>query len=175
MIRKILTYPNSVLQSVAKPIDEVDGEAREMLRDLAETMYEMKGIGLAAPQIGMSVRAIVLDPYSSTKDQGKGLLKMVNPVIVSREGEIEFEEACLSVPYFYIRMKRSQRVTVEYLDEAGQAKKLDADGLAAVVIQHEIDHIDGKTIVDYASRLKRDMYVRRRKKLEREGHAPRAL
>ncbi|MFA4874791.1 MAG: peptide deformylase [bacterium] len=161
MIRKIVSYPSPVLSRASKPIETVDDSIRALLSDMAETMYVADGVGLAAPQIDAGLRAIVVDVGGEP-----GLLKMVNPEIVSREGEIEWEEGCLSVPEFRIVIKRSRRVHVRYLDENSAVRELDAEDLLAVAIQHEIDHLDGKLIVDNVSRLKRELYVKKRKKAE---------
>jgi peptide deformylase len=143
----------------------VDDYTRALLGDMVETMYAHDGVGLAAPQIGESLRAIIVDA-SGADPEGPGLLKMVNPEIVSQEGEIEFEEGCLSVPDLRVTMKRSAKIRARYLDENGKEQEIDAEGLLAVAIQHEIDHLDGRLIIDNVSRLKRDMYTRKRKKAE---------
>jgi peptide deformylase len=168
MIRKIVKYPSPVLQRRSEPVEKVTDEIRGLLDDMAETMYAFDGVGLAAPQVGESVRAIVLDVSGGATTEGEGLMKIINPEIFSLEGEIEYEEGCLSVPDMRVTMKRAARIRVRYIDEKGNVNELDADGLLAVAIQHEIDHLDGKLIIDCASRLKRDMYLKKRKK--EEGH-----
>ncbi|MBN1283704.1 MAG: peptide deformylase [Proteobacteria bacterium] len=172
MIRKIVKYPSPVLLKVAEPIQEVTDEVRVLLDDMAETMYAADGVGLAAPQIGESVRAIVMDVSGGGKTESEALIKMVNPEIVGREGEVEYEEGCLSVPGMLVKIKRAARVKVSYLDENGIREEMDADGLLAIAVQHEIDHLDGVLIIDRVSRLKRDIYLKKRKK--EEGH-PTAL
>jgi peptide deformylase len=171
MLRTICTYPNPILTKPSRPIAAVDDEVRKLLSDMAETMYANDGVGLAAPQIGEGVRAIVVDVGAAAGGEA-GLLKLVNPEIVAREGEIEWEEGCLSVPDLRVTMRRSRRVTVRYLDESGAARELVAEELLAVAIQHEIDHLDGKLIIDNVSRLKREFYVRKRKKEETTGKRP---
>ena len=146
----------------------MDEGVRKLLDDMAETMYAADGVGLAAPQIGEGVRVIVVD-VSSGSLGGMGLLKMVNPEITAREGEIEWEEGCLSVPDLRVMMTRSRKVHIRYLDEQGAAQELDAEELLAVAVQHEIDHLDGKLIIDSVSRLKRELYVRKRKKVDEHG------
>ena len=163
MIRKIITYPNPLLNSVSKPLETVDDSVRTLLADMAETMYVADGVGLAAPQIGVGLRVIVVDVGG---ESGPGLLKMVNPEILSRDGEIEWEEGCLSVPDLRVMMKRSKRIRAKYLDENGAIKELDAEDLLAVEIQHEIDHLDGKLIIDNVGRIRRDLYLRKRKRAE---------
>ncbi len=168
MIRKIVKYPDPILAQVAKPVPAVDEDIKALLEDMVQTMYTFEGVGLAAPQVALSIRAIVLDVEAGSEHQGRHVYKMVNPEIVSREGEIEWEEGCLSVPELRVSIKRSRQVTVRYLDENGAAQELQASDLLAVAIQHEIDHLDGRLILDCASRLKRDLYVRKLKKAEEE-------
>lgn len=163
MKRGLIQYPNPILEGVARPIKEVDEGVRELLADMAETMYAEDGVGLAAPQIGLPVRAVVIDVSGAVKD-APGLIKMVNPEIVSREGEIEWEEGCLSVPDFKQKMKRSAKLRVKYLDENGVQKEIDTTGLLAIAVQQEIDHLDGKLILRNASPLKQDMYSKKIKK-----------
>ena len=165
MIRKIITYPNPLLSKRSDEVGIVDDYIRALLGDMIETMYTHDGVGLAAPQIGENVRAIAIDA-SGADPEGPGLLKMVNPEVISREGEIEFEEGCLSVPDLRVTMKRSAKVKARYLDENGAEQEIDAEGLLAVAIQHEIDHLDGVLIIDSVSRIKRDIYTRKRKKAE---------
>ncbi len=164
MIRKIVKYPSPVLTQKAKPIPEVTEEIRRLLDDMAETMYSADGVGLAAPQVGESVRAIVIDITGGEQSEQEGLMKMVNPEIIERQGEIEYEEGCLSVPDMRVPMKRSERVKARYLDEKSMEHEIEAEGLLAVALQHEIDHLDGALIIDNVSRLKRNMYLAKRKK-----------
>lgn len=166
MIRPLVTIPDPILRKVAKPIPRVDDEVRALLEDMAETMYAEDGVGLAAPQIGVSLRAAVID-IGSAGENSPGLLKIVNPEIISRDGEIEWDEGCLSVPEFRMKMKRSARLKVRYLDENGKQREIDAEGLLAVAFQQEIDHLDGKLILDSASRLKQELYLKKLKKSEK--------
>jgi peptide deformylase len=163
MIRKIITCPHPTLKLIAKPIEKVDPEIKRLLDDMAETMYAGDGVGLAAPQVDVSLRAIVID----VGEGGPGLLKMVNPNIVEKEGEFEWEEGCLSVPEFRIKVKRSEKVKVEYLNESGEKKLRSCEKLLSVAVQHEIDHLDGKLIIDCASRLKQDLYFRKVEKMKK--------
>lgn len=167
MKRPLVAYPDPILHRAAKPIEEVTDEIRALLSDMAETMYAEDGVGLAAPQIGVGLRAAVVDVSGAAEGEGPGLIKMVNPEIASSEGEIEYEEGCLSVPDFRMKVKRSKRLKLRYLDENGAPRELDAEGLLAIAIQQEIDHLDGRLIIDCASRLKQDMYLSKRKKVEK--------
>ncbi len=161
-ILEILHYPDPRLRNKAKPVEKVDDDIRQLVDDMFETMYEAPGIGLAATQANVSRRVIVID----VSDEKNAPLCLINPEIVAREGEEESEEGCLSVPGVYDSVTRSERVRVNALDRDGQSIELQADGLLAVCIQHEIDHLDGKLFVDYLSNLKRQ---RIRKKLEKES------
>ncbi len=145
---KINIFGDSVLRKKAKPVKEVTAESRKALSLMASSMYENSGIGLAAPQVGMSLRLIVVDI-------GEGLYKLVNPKIVKRQGSQAIQEGCLSVPGACVKVKRSRQVWVEALDENGRPLKLEAKDLFACVLQHEIDHLEGKLIVDYASFLQK--------------------
>lgn len=167
MRRPVLTFPDPILHEKAKPVDEITEETRALLQDMADTMYAEDGVGIAAPQVGVSLRLVCID-LGSGDERGLGLMKIVNPEIVSREGEIEWEEGCLSVPEFRRTMKRSAKLTVKYLDENGEQRKIEAEGLLAVAFQQEIDHLDGKLIIDDASRLKREIYLRKLKRSEKE-------
>ncbi len=159
-ILPILHYPDSRLRNEALPLEGVDHEVRALLDDMLETMYAAPGIGLAAPQVNVSKRAIVID-ISEERNQP---LYLVNPEILSRRGEMQMEEGCLSVPNIYEPVERAEWVRVRALGRDGQAFEMDAEGLLAVCIQHEIDHLEGKLFVDYLSEIKRS---RIRKKLEK--------
>jgi peptide deformylase len=146
----ILRYPDPRLHTRAQPVAQVDAEIRKLAADMAETMYEAPGIGLAATQVNVHQRVLVLD-ISEDKSQ---LQVFINPEILWREGECEGEEGCLSVPGVYETVKRSERIRVRALDLDGKSFELDADGLLAICLQHEIDHLEGKVFVEYLSRLK---------------------
>jgi peptide deformylase len=168
-IREVVTFPAPVLHRKAKLVEEINDEIREILDDMLETMYSANGIGLAAPQIGVSLRMAVIDtgePVPGREDETDTVIKFINPVIVAREGEVDFEEGCLSVPDFTHVMKRSKKLTVEFLDENGDERTIAADGLLAIAFQQEIDHLDGRLIIDEVSSLKRDMYLSKRKKAD---------
>jgi peptide deformylase len=161
---KILQYPDERLHTVAAPVPEVTDEVRALVRDMAETMYGAPGIGLAATQVDTHLRLIVID-ISETRDQ---LLVLINPRITSRSGESDYEEGCLSVPGVYGKVPRSERITVEALDRNGEPFVLEAEGLLAVCIQHEMDHLLGKVFVEYWSRLKQTRLQARFKKQRRK-------
>jgi len=146
----ILRYPDPRLHTKAKPVEAVDAGIRQLVADMAETMYEAPGIGLAATQVNVHKRVLVLD-ISEDKSQ---LMAFINPEILWCDGEHVGEEGCLSVPGIYETVKRSERVKVHALDTAGKPFELEADGLLAVCLQHEIDHLDGKVFVEYLSQLK---------------------
>ncbi|MFT3760176.1 peptide deformylase [Thauera sp.] len=146
----ILRYPDPRLHTIAQPVESVDDEIRQLVADMAETMYEAPGIGLAATQVNVHKRVVVIDVSEDRTD----LIALINPDILERSGEQVCEEGCLSVPGIYEKVTRAERVKVRALDEKGQLREIEADGLLAVCIQHEIDHLDGKVFVEYLSSLK---------------------
>jgi peptide deformylase len=160
----ILEFPDPRLRRVAKPVDEVTENERQLAADMLETMYDSRGIGLAATQVNKGVRVVVMD---LSEDRSEARV-FINPEIIEREGSQKCEEGCLSVPGVYAEVKRAERVKVRALDDQGQPFELEADGLLAVCIQHEIDHLDGKVFVDYLSPLKRRMVEKRLKKQQRQ-------
>ena len=162
---KIVHYPDPRLHKVAQPIANVDEAIRTLIADMAETMYAAPGIGLAATQVDRHLRLILVDT-SETKDD---LKVFINPEILAAEGKSEHEEGCLSVPGIYDTVTRPERIRVRALDSQGQPFELEADGLLAVCIQHEIDHLDGKVFVEYLSRLKQDRILKKLKKQAREA------
>ena len=159
-ILEILEYPDPRLRTRAQPVEEVDDDLRRLVDDMLETMYAAPGIGLAATQVNVHKRLLVLDV---SEDQSQPQV-FVNPQIIERDGIEVMEEGCLSVPGFYASVERAQHIRVRALGRDGKAFELEADGLLAICIQHEIDHLDGKLFVDYLSDLKRQ---RIRKKLEK--------
>jgi peptide deformylase len=163
-ILDILHFPDHRLRKKAKPVVQVDDALRRLIDDMFETMYAAPGIGLAATQVNIAQRLVVID-VTAEKTQP---LCFINPQIITKSGEEEMEEGCLSVPGYYDVVRRAERVTVRALDRDGQSFEIDTDGLLAVCIQHEIDHLDGKLFVDYLSELKRQ---RLRKKIEKQGAA----
>lgn len=167
-ILDILCYPDPRLRNAAQPVERVDDDIRRLVDDMFETMYSAPGIGLAAIQVNVARRIIVVD-VSEERDRP---LCLINPEIVEATGEETMEEGCLSVPGYYDKVSRAERIRVRALDRDGRPLEMEADGLLAVCIQHEIDHLDGKLFVDYLSSLKRQ---RVRKKLEKERrHQPTA-
>jgi peptide deformylase len=159
----ILHYPDERLHKVAKPIGAVDDTIRQLIDDMAETMYASKGVGLAATQVNMHVRLVVID----VSEDKTGITAYINPQIVERDGETEYEEGCLSVPGIYETVKRAERVRVRALDRDGKPFEVEADGLLAICLQHEIDHLDGKIFVEYLSQLKQSRIKAKMKKLEK--------
>jgi len=158
----ILEYPDPRLRTKAQPVTAVDDSIRQLVDDMFETMYAAKGIGLAATQVDVHRRILVADISADHTEPRV----FINPQVVEREGSIEAEEGCLSVPGIFDTLRtRSEKVRVRALDRDGQAFEIDAEGLLAICIQHEIDHLDGKLFVDYLSELKRN---RIRKRLEKE-------
>jgi peptide deformylase len=167
MIRPILKYGDSLLHEPAAPVDAITFEVRRIIDDMIETMYAAPGIGLAAPQIGVAARIFVVD-VSAGRDPS-GLLVFVNPEFVERDGMQLEEEGCLSVPGFNATVVRPARAVVKGLARDGQEYQHDATGLLARAFQHEMDHLDGQLFVDRLRGIKRDLIVRRIKKLQRTG------
>lgn len=165
-IRDIITAPDKRLRTVSKPVDVVDDELRALMDDMLETMYAAPGIGLAAIQIGVPLRVIVMD--LADKDAEPEPRYFVNPEVVDPSDELSvYEEGCLSVPEFYDEVERPARCRVKYLDYHGQPQVLEAEGLLATCIQHEMDHLEGVLFIDHLSRLKRDRVLRKLKKEQR--------
>jgi peptide deformylase len=159
----ILEYPDPRLKKVAAPVAAVTADIRKLVRDLAETMYAAPGVGLAATQVNVHKRVLVID-ISDAKDE---LRVFINPELLSAEGEVECEEGCLSVPGYYDKVTRAARIRVRALNERGETFELDAEGLLAVCIQHEMDHLEGKVFVEYLSPLKRARLAARLRKKQR--------
>ncbi len=163
-IREIITAPDERLRMISDPVSEVDDELRQLMDDMLETMYAAPGIGLAAIQIGVPKRVIVMDLAGAEEEPEPHYF--VNPVIRNPAEETKpYEEGCLSVPEFYEEVERPAACTVEYLDYHGESRVLEAEGLLAVCIQHEMDHLNGVLFVDHLSRLKRERIL---KKLKRD-------
>lgn len=157
---KILEVPNPLLKKKSQPVEEVNAQIRKLADDMLETMYDAPGVGLAAPQVGILKRLVVIDV--SRENEPKRPYRMINPVIIERSEEcVLHDEGCLSVPEQYAEVERAKSVTVRYTDENGKEQTLTAEGLLAVAIQHELDHLDGKLFIDYLSKIKRDMIIRR--------------
>ena len=171
-MQQIYKYPDNVLKQIARPVRTIDGKLVAFLDEMAKTMYAAPGVGLAAPQVGLSERAIVLDCDSAEERAGgggRGLLRLINPEVVEAEGTISWEEGCLSVVDFTAEVERAAHVLVRAFTLEEKELRIEAEGLLAVALQHEIDHLDGKLFIDRISRLKRDLYKRKLKKMQREG------
>ncbi|KPK28745.1 MAG: peptide deformylase [Nitrospira bacterium SG8_3] len=161
--RRILTYPETVLRERAEPVPNIDGKIQALIDDMADTMYHAPGIGLASNQVGEPCRIIVFD--TSGRDEPRDLVVVINPQIIEFDGVVSSDEACLSVIDYSAEVKRAQRVTVQGLDREGNPITLKRDGLGAIVLQHEIDHLNGLLFIDHVSKLKRELYKRRLKKI----------
>lgn len=159
----ILKYPDERLHTVAKPVGEIDERIRTLVTDMTETMYEARGIGLAATQVNVHERVVVMD----LSEERNELRVFINPTITVKEGETTYEEGCLSVPGIYDTVTRAERITVEALDIDGKPFKLEADGLLAICVQHELDHLNGKVFVEHLSSLKQNRIKTKLKKRSR--------
>jgi peptide deformylase len=166
-LRRILTFPSSELKDRSEPVKNIDGDVNQLVTDLVDTMYNAPGVGLAAPQVGIAERVIVLDV--DNENPGKNLLKLINPVIVQAEGSVVWEEGCLSVVDYTAEVKRANHILVRGWTPDEKEIEIDAEDFLAVALQHEIDHLDGKLFIDRISRLKRDLYRRKVKKWMRDG------
>jgi len=162
-VRKVFTYPETTLRERAAPVTNIDGKLQKLIDDMADTMYHAPGIGLASNQVGELYRVIIFD--ISTKDEPNDLVVLINPEIVEADGLIVNEEGCLSVIDYAADIKRAERVTAKGMDREGNPITLKKEGLAAVILQHEIDHLNGILFIDHISKLKRELYKRRLKKL----------
>jgi peptide deformylase len=162
-VLEILKYPHPTLKKRCEEVTQIDEGLRELVRDMTETMYEVNGIGLAACQVGVSQRIIVLDV--SPIDPQQNFFAMINPEIISQEGEVDHEEGCLSVPDCFEKVKRSEKICVRGISPGGKKMEVAGEGILAFALQHEIDHLNGVLILDKLSHLKRDIY---RNKLKKE-------
>ncbi|WP_417798770.1 peptide deformylase [Terasakiella pusilla] len=167
-ILPILTAPDPILKKRAQPVEEVTDDIRTLLDDMVETMYDAPGIGLAAPQVGVLQQIIVVDV--TDEDEEPLAYKMINPEITWSSDDLSiYEEGCLSVPQSYSEVERPAEIKVTYLDENGAAQELEADGLLATCIQHEIDHLNGTLFIDHISRIKRSIIMRKLTKMKKAG------
>ena len=163
---EIITVPDPLLREISAPIERIDDDVRQLMDDMLETMYDAPGVGLAAIQVGVPKRLLVLDV--ADEEEGPQPYFMANPEIVRLGEETRVhEEGCLSIPGVQVEIERPGDVVVRYVDRNGEQQELAADGLLATAIQHEVDHLDGKLIIDFMSRLKRDMVIRKFKKQAR--------
>lgn len=165
-VLRVLHFPDPSLRKIATPVETVDADLRTLAGDMFETMYLEGGIGLAATQVDVQKRIIVLDLSEDKSDA----MVLVNPEITSLDGQEEMQEGCLSVPGFYENVTRAEKITYRYLDLDGNMHEKSAEGLLAVCIQHEIDHLDGKLFIDYLSPLKRQMIQKKIIKQEKQTH-----
>lgn len=163
-LREVVQFPDPRLKLVSRPIEAITDEIRQLAADMIEVMYDEPGIGLAAPQVGASVRLFVIDTEWSDEEVGRNPLVVINPEISEREGRITWDEGCLSVPDYNAVVERDAALTLRGLDLDGKPIVERAEGLRAVCIQHEVDHLDGILFIDRISRLKRSLYVKKRRK-----------
>jgi peptide deformylase len=163
----ICTYPDPVLRIKASPVRTFDDNLCKLIEDMAETMYNAPGIGLAANQVGEPIQLLVIDLQKP--DDEHGLIVLINPQIVAAEGDITYEEGCLSVPEFFTEVKRCNQVTVKAVDKLENPVEIQASGLLAIAIQHEIDHLNGKLIIDRIGAISRDIFIRKWKKKLKEA------
>lgn len=159
-VLEIKTYPEKVLKEKALPVENIDGQIQRLIDDMIETMYAAPGIGLAAPQVGVSKRIIVLD-VSVREEEKMPLIKIINPEIVNYEGETDSEEGCLSLPGYTTTVKRAEKVLVRGLNREGMPVEIEGEGLLSRALQHEIDHINGTLLIDRISSIKREFFKKR--------------
>ena len=169
----IITLPDPKLRLVSAPVERVDDELRRFMDDMLETMYEAPGIGLAAIQVGVPRRVVTIDVSPREEGQERSPLFLINPeILTSVDDRSVYEEGCLSIPDYYAEVERPAGVRIRYLDRDGKENEIEADGLLSTCIQHELDHLDGKLFIDYLSRLKRDMVIRKFTKAAKSGVKP---
>src|SRR5215467_6082556 len=172
MVREIVIWPDPILKKKASPVSQVDDSTRSLVNDMFETIYAADGVGFAAPQIGVLKQVLVLD--TTPRQPESKPVAMINPQIIAKEGTTRYSEGCLSVPGEAEEVDRAARVTVKFLDVSGREQTIEADGLLAVAIQHETDHLQGTMFVDYLSPLKRELIKKRMKRLKAERAEERA-
>ena len=173
-IKPLIILPDPVLRLVSKPVERVDDQLRKLADDMLETMYDAPGIGLAAIQVGEPLRMLVID--LAKEDESPAPQLFINPEIVaSGDGRSVYEEGCLSIPDYYAEVERPSLVRVKYLDRDGREQQVEAEGLLATCLQHEIDHLDGVLFIDHISKLKRDMVVKKFKKLAKDRPPPKRM
>ncbi len=166
-VLQIVTFPDEFLRNPTKPVEEIDGKLQELIDDMTETMYCAPGVGLAAIQVGHDRSLLIYDIYAG--EEKRDLNVLINPQIIECEGRIISEnEGCLSVPDYRSDVKRSEKILVEGFDREGKPKRIEAEGFPAIVLQHEIDHLNGKLFIDRISSLKRQLYEKRMKKKIRQ-------
>lgn len=166
-VLEIRKYPDKVLKQKAAPVASFGEDVQRLVDDMTETMYAAPGVGLAAPQVGVAKRIAVID--ISTKGAQMPLLVLINPVFLRKEGVIEFEEGCLSLPEYTAKVERAEKVAVRFLDRKGKEMEIEAEGLLAVALQHEIDHLDGFLLIDRISPIKREFFKKKFAKAQKSG------
>ncbi|MEN2985215.1 MAG: peptide deformylase [Thermodesulfovibrionaceae bacterium] len=164
-VLEIRKYPDEILKKVAEPVTKINGELQKLIDDMIETMYASNGVGLAAPQVGVLKRVIVVD--TSARQKNQSLLVLINPEIVNYEGEVLSEEGCLSVPGFTTKLNRKEKIYIKAFDRKGKPIEIEADGLLSRALQHEIDHLNGILIIDRLSPLKKELFRRKYLKLKK--------
>ena len=165
-IKDIITVPSEILKKISEPIEKIDMNEKKLVKDLFDTMYASKGIGLAAVQVGILKRILVIDV--STKDEQKKPISLINPIIKRLSDDTSiYEEGCLSIPETFIEIERPKICEIEYIDLDGNKKELKCDGLMSTCVQHEINHLDGKLIIDHLSKLKKDFIIKKISKLQK--------
>jgi len=157
---EIKTYPEKVLKQKASPVVDIDGKLQRLIDDIVETMYAAPGIGLAAPQVGISKQLMVID-VSLREEERRPLIVLINPQITHSEGQMESEEGCLSLPGYITQIKRSERIEVCGLDRTGKQVKIEGEGLLSRALQHEIDHLNGTLLIDRISSIKREFFKKK--------------
>lgn len=167
-LREVLQFPDKRLREMSQPVSEVTDDIRALAQDMLDVMYDEPGIGLAAPQVGENIRLIVVDTEWTDEETERNPLVLLNPVITERSGNVTWNEGCLSVPDLQADVERSEFVHLSARNLEDESVEIDAEGIQAVCFQHEIDHLDGVLFIDRISRLKREMYVRKRKKQLRQ-------
>lgn len=168
-ILEIIDVPHPTLKKIAKEVEpsEINDDLRRFIQDMIETMKDAPGVGLAAPQVNVSKRILVADPSSDEEGAESNPMAFINPVIVEKSGDTTFEEGCLSLPEFRADIKRAKQIKVEYLDIHGKKQSIEDEGFLAIILQHEIDHLNGITMLDHVSAMKRMMYLKKIKKIQR--------
>jgi peptide deformylase len=166
-VLEILKYPHPVLKKKCKCVEQVDEEVKRLIHDMKETMYHANGVGLAACQVGIPQQVIVMDVSPIDPDQG--FFALVNPEIICEEGEVDYEEGCLSVPECTEKIKRKEKVRVKGISPEGEEMEIAGEGILSIALQHEIDHLNGVLILDRISRLKREIYRKKLKKEKQRG------
>ena len=165
-IKDIITVPSEILKKISEPIEKIGTNEKKLVKDLFDTMYASKGIGLAAVQVGILKRILVIDV--STKDEQKKPISLINPIIKRLSDDTSvYEEGCLSIPETFIEIERPKICEIEYIDLDGNKKELKCDGLMSTCVQHEINHLDGKLIIDHLSKLKKDFIIKKISKIQK--------